>query len=62
MASQNLAKALAKVGDTCPTDDLPSDRNDVLWNKLAEERALTFAELSALKNYRCTVQGMLSSY
>ena len=45
----NLAKALEKVGDYCTFDDLPSDRIDNLWDKLAVDCNLTFPELSALK-------------
>ena len=54
MTLTNLAKALKKVGDYCTFDDLPSDRIDNLWDKLAVDCNLTFSELSALKNHRCS--------
>ena len=54
----NFERAMKKVGDFCLFNDLPSDRNDVLWTDLKKERELTFAELSALKNVRCFLEGI----
>ncbi len=45
--------AIAKLG-SIPLDALPADRNDILWRDFAVENNLTTAELSILKNLRCS--------
>ena len=46
--------AESKLGGI-PLDALPADRNDTLWSNFAVENGLTTAELSVLKNLRCSV-------
>ncbi len=55
----NLDKALEKIRECCPFEDLPLDRNDGLWKELTVNCGLLFPELSALKNRRCPLQGCL---
>ena len=55
MAESNLdasKRLISKIN--FPFDDLPSDRNDPLWNTIQTQAGLSLPQLSALKNARCS--------
>ncbi len=55
--SESLSQAFGKVGILSVEDplfqDLPSTRDDTLWNDFKNHFSLTPFELGALKNARC---------
>jgi hypothetical protein len=59
-----MAEAAARIKISNPNapfqfEDLPADRNAVLWSEIRTEYGLTLAELSALINARCSSQGII---
>uniref|UniRef100_A0A0G4G1E0 Uncharacterized protein n=1 Tax=Chromera velia CCMP2878 TaxID=1169474 RepID=A0A0G4G1E0_9ALVE len=49
-------RKLAEGNPPFPFDDLPTDRNDNIWNQIRADYNLTLPELSALTNERCSGQ------
>jgi len=59
--SSALDEAKRKLSQGDPPfhyNDLPDERNDVIWSEIMRMYSLTLPELSALKNARCLVVGM----
>jgi hypothetical protein len=59
-----MAEASARMKISKPTapfqfENLPTDRNDGLWSEIRTEYGLALEELSALKNARCSSQGII---
>lgn len=46
-----------KLQGTIKFENLPSERNDNLWDRIEKECHLDLDELSALKNAACSPQG-----